>query len=345
MKCLKVLSLLALSAVASASLATETVTLKVAHFLPAVSNAQRSVIQPWCDKIAKESDNRLRCQIYPSMQLGGTPAQLPDQVRRGVADIVWTAPGYATGRFPRSEAVELPFMLPANGELGSKIIWEFYEQALKDDYSDYKVLALHSDGGMQLHNSKRDIASLADFTGAKLRASTRMTSRLLDALGATPVSMPPAQMTESMSKGVIDGALVGWEVVPALKLDEITRFHSEPMDGQPIFSTTLLSFLMNKQRYEQLPDDLRAVIDRNSGLSLSTTFGASWDREAARARQVVRDKGATLTTIDGTDYLQMREAGQRVTEAWSSEGDEKGINGTWLANTLRDIAKANGQSY
>ena len=345
MKRLTALSLLTLCIGAPLSQAAETVTLKVAHFLPAASNAHRNVIQPWCDRIAKESDNRIQCQIYPSMQLGGTPAQLPDQVRRGVADVVWTAPGYSTGRFPRSEAVELPFMLPPNGELGSKIIWEFYEQALKEDYSEYKVLALHSDGGMQLHNADKNVATLSDFNGVKLRASTRMTSRLLDALGATPVSMPPAQMTESLSKGVIDGALVGWEVIPALKLDEITRFHSEPKDGQPIFSTTLLSFLMNKQRYEKLPDDLRAVIDRNSGLALSTTFGASWDKEAARARQVVLDQGATLTKIDDADYQQMRDAGEKVTREWSAEGDDKGIDGTQLAQTLRDIAKANGQTY
>ncbi len=341
----KTLTVLALCLSSQFSQAAETVTLKVAHFLPATSNAQRNVIQPWCDKLAEESANRIQCQIYPSMQLGGTPAQLPDQVRRGVADVVWTAPGYSTGRFPRSEAVELPFMLPPSGETGSKIIWEFYQRALQEDYKDFKVLALHSDGGMQLHNTRRNVATLQDFQGLKLRASTRMTSRLLDALGATPVSMPPAQMTESLSKGVIDGALVGWEVIPALKLDEVTRFHAEPEAGQPIFSTTLLSFLMNKQRYDNLPEDLRAIIDRNSGLDLSMTFGASWDKEGGRARQVVADQGATLARIDNQDYRSMREVGDKVTSAWSAEADDKGLKGSELARTLREIAMANGLKY
>ena len=130
MKTPKTLTALALCLGSQFSQAAETVTLKVAHFLPSTSNAQRNVIQPWCDKLAKESANRIQCQIYPSMQLGGTPAQLPDQVRRGIVDVVWTAPGYSTGRFPRSEAVELPFMLPPSGEAGSKIIWEFYQRAL-----------------------------------------------------------------------------------------------------------------------------------------------------------------------------------------------------------------------
>ncbi|MFP6851036.1 MAG: TRAP transporter substrate-binding protein [Pseudomonas sp.] len=345
MKNLKPIFVLSLLLATPLIQAAETVTLKVAHFLPALSNAQRNVIEPWCTRLNQQSDNRIRCQIYPSMQLGGIPSQLPDQVRRGIADIVWTAPGYSPGRFPRSEAVELPFMLPANGELGSKIIWDFYEKTLKDDYSDYKVLALHSDGGMQLHNVGASITKLSEFKGQKIRASTRMTASLLDALGATPVSMPPAQLTESLSKGVINGALVGWEVIPALKLEEITRHHSEPQAGQPIFSTTLLSFLMNKKRYESLPDDLREIIDRNSGLELSTTFGASWDKEADRARQIAIDLGASVSTITADDYQRMRAAADTARQRWIAESAEKGIDGNHLAKALEETAKANGFNY
>jgi TRAP-type transport system periplasmic protein len=41
------------------------VTLKVHFFLPATSFANTLFIQPWCDKIAKESNNRMKCQSYP----------------------------------------------------------------------------------------------------------------------------------------------------------------------------------------------------------------------------------------------------------------------------------------
>lgn len=325
--------------------AQDKVVLRVSHFLPATSNAQVNVIQPWCNKLAEESQQRITCQIYPSMQLGGTPAQLADQVRRGAADVVWTAPGYSTGRFPRSEAVELPFMLPGKGEVGSKIIWEFYEKALKDDFKDYHVLALHSDGGMQLHNASKPVTTLDGFKGVKLRASTRMTARLLDSLGATPVSMPPAQLTEALSKGVVDGALVGWEVLPALKLDEVTRYHSEPDAEQPIFSTTLLSMLMNKKRYESLPDDLREIVDRNSGLALSMSMGANWERSANAAREQVRKGGATVDVIDAAEYQKMRDAGQVLTETWIVEAKDKGLDGAALAAALTEIAQQNGLKY
>ncbi len=89
------------------------VVLKVSHFLPANSNAQQGAIQPWCDRIANDSGGRLKCQIFPAMQLGGTPPQLVDQLKNGVADVVWTLPSFSSGRFPVLEAMELPFMLPA----------------------------------------------------------------------------------------------------------------------------------------------------------------------------------------------------------------------------------------
>ncbi|WP_322977583.1 hypothetical protein [Pseudomonas sp. C11] len=164
--------------------AADSVTLKIAHFLPATSNVQLNVLEPWCKTLSDESQGRIKCQLYPSMQLGGTPAQLVDQVRNGVADIIWTAPGYSPGRFPKTEVIELPGMIPLGGVAGSQVIWNFYQQQLQDEYRDFKVLAMHADGGMNLHTRDRSIQSLSDFQGLKLRAPNRTISNILSALGA-----------------------------------------------------------------------------------------------------------------------------------------------------------------
>ena len=93
----------ALAAAVASPASAQQVTLRVHHFLPATASAHVKLIQPWCDKIAKESADRLKCQIFPSMQLGGAPGQLYDQVKDGVVDVVWTVPTYAAGRFTKSE--------------------------------------------------------------------------------------------------------------------------------------------------------------------------------------------------------------------------------------------------
>jgi len=172
----------ALSACTSDAPQDETVVLKVAHFLPANSNAHINVIVPWCEDLQAQSEGRLRCQIYPSLQLGGTAATLVDQVRNGVADVVWTSPGYSPGRFPRVEALELPFMLPYGGMAGNRLIWQFYEQHATEDFSGYKMLALFGDGGQDVHVRGQPVRTLEDFRGLKLRASSRTTARTLEAL-------------------------------------------------------------------------------------------------------------------------------------------------------------------
>ena len=111
-------------AMSSSAVLAQEVTLKVSHFLPPNSNYQKAVLEPWCDKIAKDSSDKLKCQIYPAMQLGGTPPQLADQVKNAVADIVMTSPSYSSGRFPYTEALEQPFTLPPGGLAGSKAMWE-----------------------------------------------------------------------------------------------------------------------------------------------------------------------------------------------------------------------------
>jgi len=120
----KVAAAAAFTAAALSQTATaQEVTLKVHHFLPASSFAQTLFIQPWCDRIAKESNNKMKCQIYPSMQLGGSPPQLFEQARDGVADVVWTLPGYTAGRFPSVEVFEMPFMMQSP-EATSKAVWD-----------------------------------------------------------------------------------------------------------------------------------------------------------------------------------------------------------------------------
>lgn len=312
------------------------VTLKVAHFLPANSNAHVNVIKPWCDQLTEESTGRISCQLYPSMQLGGTPATLADMARNGVADIVWTAPGYSAGKFPRVEALELPFVLPYGGQAGNAIIWDYFEQYAQEDFKGFHVLALFGDGGMDVHTRDTPVRSLEDFKGLKLRASSRTAAKTLERLGATPVSMPPAQMTEAIAKGVVDGALATWEVVAPTKLDEVTHHHSLLGEGRPAIGYTVLSMLMNKRKYDSLPADLKDILDRNSGKALSERFGQAWDQEIDKTQAAARE--GSVVPLEAGAYEAMQQATGVVTEQWIEEASARGLEARALVDGLRRLA-------
>jgi TRAP-type C4-dicarboxylate transport system substrate-binding protein len=334
-------SLLALTALAGAALAAsaQTITLKVHHFLPAGSAAQTMFIKPWCDKIAADSGDKLKCQIYPSMQLGGTPAQLYDQVKDGVVDITWVLPGYMAGRFPLIESFELPFMMQSP-EGTSKALWEYVQihPDVAAEFKDVKLLALHVHGDGVFHMTGKPIQTMADLKGMKLRAPTRQTNKLLAALGATPVAMPVPQVSDALSKSVIDGALVPYEVVPSVKIQELCKYHSETDPAAPAIYTSTFVFAMNKAKYDSLPPELKKVIDANSGLALSGSIGKAFLAADGIGKKLTEKNAHNV--IPASELQSWMKVGEQVSTDWVADVTAKGANGKQLlADAKALIAK------
>jgi TRAP-type C4-dicarboxylate transport system substrate-binding protein len=187
---------------AAAALATATslgafaqeVTLRLHQFLPPQGTVPSKALTPWAKKIEEESKGRIKIQLYPSMQLGGTPPQLYDQARDGVVDIVWTLPGYTPGRFPKSEVFELPFIAGLSAEKTSRALWDYVQKNAMDEYKDVHVLALHTHGPGLFH-TKQPVTGLESLRGMKIRGGTRVVNSMLVQLGATPVGMPVQTVT------------------------------------------------------------------------------------------------------------------------------------------------------
>jgi TRAP-type C4-dicarboxylate transport system substrate-binding protein len=320
---------------AASSAGAQEFTLKVHHFLSPNATAQKLLLGPWCEKIAKESSNRLKCQIYPAMQLGGTPPQLFDQAKDGIADIVWTVPTYQAGRFIKSEVFELPFMTKT-AEGSSRAFWEYIQKNSLDEFKGTKILLAHVHDGSELHFANKQVKTLEDMKGLKVRAPTRIATRMLTALGATPIQMPAPQVQESISKGVVDGASLPWEVVPALKVHEVTKFHTETGPGQRKMSNTIFVVAMNEAKYTSLPADLKKIIDANSGADASAWAGKVWDSTIVPGRKAATDRGNTVTVLSAAEYQRWEKATESVIQDWIKDVAAKGADG----NKLLESAKA-----
>lgn len=312
-----------LGCLASSTFAADEVVLKVHHFLPPGATAHKHFIEPWCAKIAAESAGRLKCQIYSAMSLGGTPPQLFDQAKDGIADIVWTVPGYQGGRFPVTELFELPFVT-RNAERSSPVVWNILTRYAGDEYKPVKPLLFHVHDGAQLHTTSKPIKVLADFQGLKLRAPTRQSTRLLKELGATPIGMPAPQVTEALSKGVVDGAMLPWEVVPPLKVHEVVKFHTETEEAVPMLSNTVFVFAMNPAKYNSLPPELKKVIDANSGAEASAWVGKVFDEARLVGRRLAQERGNDITVVPPSELTSWLAAGDRVAAQWVEETTAKG---------------------
>lgn len=312
--------------------------LRLHHFLPPTSAGHLDVLAPWAEKVEAASDGALRVRIYPSMQLGGTPPQLYDQARDGVADLVWTLPGNTPGRFPRLEVFELPFVPARSGEVTSKALQEFATAYAQDEFKEVHPIFFWAHDHGVVHAS-RAVHNQEDLQGLKLRFPTRLAGEALTALGASPIGMPIPQLPEALAQGVVDGCVIPWEVVPSLKIDEFVEHHTE-LPGSPTFYTATFVLAMNKARYESLPSELRQVIDAHSGLEQAAMAGAAWDKASSAAREEVAQGGNEIFTLPEEEAARWREATQPVVDAWV-----KGMpDGVRLLEAARSLIAKHGQA-
>jgi len=304
------------------------ITLKIHHFLPADAVVPKDFISVWAETVETASQGRLKFEIYPDMQLGGQPPSLIDQLGEGVADIVWTLPSYSPGRFPKAEAFEMPF-LPASAEATSRAAWEFYEKHLKDEFQDVKILAVHVHGPGLIHMNTTGIAKLEDMQGRKLRGPTRMVNKLLEKLGAVPVGMPISVLPEALAKGTVEGAVAPWEVTRPLQLVDLANVHTEFSGGRGLY-TAVFVLAMSKASYDALPDDLKAIIDANSGLETSATIGRVMDEGDRDAKAIAADEGNKIITLNPAETERWTTVSKAVIADWIAEMRERGIDGAHL---------------
>ena len=309
-------------------------TLKLHHNFSAVSAVHEKFLAPWARKVEADSGGRLRIDLFPSMQLGGAPAHLFDQARDGIADIVWAMPGATPGRFPKSEAFELPFVLSHRALVNSKAIEDFAAANLQDEFREFHPLCFSCRDHGVLHTA-RVIKSLADLKGLRLHVSNRLAGESVRALGAQGISVPTPQVPMAISARAIDGCLDPWDVVPGLRLNDSLKNHTD--FAEHALNTATFVLAMNRQAYERLPRDLKTVIDNNSGQMAASMAGAMWDVEAKAVAGAARDRGEPVAVMSGEAVAPWRKATEPVIAAWQKQMKERKLDGDKLLADLRSL--------
>lgn len=277
---------------------TPEVELKLHHFLGPKAPAHSQMLQPWADRIQEQSEGRIKIELYPAMSLGGAPPQLFRQVAEGVVDIVWTVNGYTPGLFPRSEAFELPTVYTNDLAATNLAMRDIFDEHLAPDFADVQVLFMHVHAGQALQMAEKLVRSPQDTNGLKLRVPGPTGNAVVEAMGATPVTMPVPDLPQSLSTSAVDGALIPWEIIPPLQLFEATKYQIEGPDNNR-FGTTTFQVSMNKARWEGLPEDLQQVFTDNSG--------EDWLREVADIWRTADDFGIKMAVDNGNEHIVLSE--------------------------------------
>jgi len=324
--------------VTAPSATAQEVTLKLHTFLPPVANPVKTFMIPWIEKVQKESNGRIKVQGYWAQQLGGKPPQLADQVKDGVVDIVWTLPGYTPGRFPKTEVFELPFV-HRNARSTTLALQDFFDKHLTDEYKDFHMLLPHAQQGF-LFQTKFPVTKFEDLKDRKLRAPTRVGVWMLEEMGSVGIGLPLPQIPSALSKGVVEGVLLPYEIAPAVKTQDLVSYFTDLAQPTPRLSTSIFTYLMNKDSYNKLPPDLKKVIDNNARHSIAEWAGQNWEDIEVPGRKVVESKKKNkFSTLSEAETNKLRALQKPVAERWFAEMKKIGVDGPALMADAEALVK------
>ncbi|WP_226581529.1 TRAP transporter substrate-binding protein [Acuticoccus sediminis] len=307
--------------------AAQEVTLTLHHLLGPKAPAHTDMLVPWAERIERASNGRIKIEIYPAMSLGGTPPQLIRQVRDGVVDIIWTVNGYTPGLFPRSEVFELPTVFTNNVKATNLAMRDLFDEWLSQDYEGIHVLWNHVHAGQALQMRDKLVRSPDDTAGLKLRVPGPTGTNVVEALGATPVNMPVPDLPQALATGAVDGALIPWEIILPLHLQDVTKYQIEGPEMER-FGTTVFQVSMNKDRWDSLPDDLKQIINDNTGPEWLGEVADVWIAADKRAIDVAVESGNEHIVLTAEEMDKFNTVMEPVVQKWIDahpDFDAKGL--------------------
>lgn len=276
--------------------------IKLGHVLPANSQFSEAV-RVFNEELQKRTGGKFRIEEHPASALGSGKAML-DGVKLGTIDMLISSAGGSLEQFnPEIGILDLLLLFRdaahvdavLDGPIGSDLL---------DSFKAYDMvgLAWAENGFRHLTNSKKPIRTPEDIKGLKIRLSeSKIYARAFEILGATPISLPFAQVYPSLQSGQTDGQENPITTIANSKLYEVQKHISVSYH-----TYAPAAILINKDRFDDLSaEEKKAFIE-------SARLGAKASREYVRKQ-------------DATGMSKLKDAGMVITTDFDRAAFEKAL--------------------
>lgn len=319
-------------AASSAIPASKVIELKFAYEAISTNDTSILVLEPWARAIEKATNNQVKITSYPNATLAKS-ADAYDATLHGIADLAWFFTGMAPGRFPLTEMVALPYLGFNNSVMACQTFQHLYDviPGFKAEYSQVKILICMGDHPTTIGTTKKPILKLEDLAGLKLRVPGGPPTNWFKAAGAVPMSMAAADIYTNVEKGVIDGFNLPYAGSVGQGLHNICKYFTDVK-----FNCSTLIFLMNLDKWNSLPADVKAGIESVSGAAGAKTIGQGVDKGAENAKQKILDKGDQIQSLKPEELARWVDLAKPVATDFAKNLDAKGLEGS---KTLNEIYK------
>ncbi|MDP2917470.1 MAG: TRAP transporter substrate-binding protein [Dehalococcoidia bacterium] len=315
---------------------TKPIELRFAYHAPPLGPIAKKAHEVYAKEIEKATGGKVKVTIYPgeTLTLG---KDTYEAVKSGITDIGWAFVGLFPGRFPILEVNFLPSLTQSHtGQSATRILWETFNKypQMQAEFADVKVLAFNAQDPAFIATSKKPVRTLEDLKGLKLRITGSYTTDYMKRLGAVPLSLSPADIYDSMQKGVIDGYAMNWEGTMGRRLYEQAKFITVSNWYTGAFFT-----IMNLSKWKSLPPDIQKAIESVSGLEAGTQVAKAMDDEEAPCRAELKKRGAEIIELSDADKAKWQEAAKPVWDKWAADAKAKGAPADEILKEILSLAE------
>jgi TRAP-type C4-dicarboxylate transport system substrate-binding protein len=297
------------------------------------------VLVPFCRSIEQDSGGRIEIALKPVGGYG-KPAELFGLVEKGDIEIASTVQGYSPGRFPRSSVMELPLMFD-NSISGTRALMGLYNEGLiADDYKTVHVLALYMLPPYPIFTTGKKIQSVRDFRGLRIRTASITGGLAFAKLGAIPLGIPNNLVGETLENGIIDAMAYGWDSARTTRgfkdkylIEQVSTALNEP------FGSPALMVVMNKAKWDALPADLKAVIEKHAPDLIEANAKLREQMEAASRKKIEADPHFTSLTLSPEQHDNLQRIIAPAIDEWKAGMAKQGIDGDKLLKRARELVQ------
>ncbi|MCI1192514.1 TRAP transporter substrate-binding protein [Calidifontimicrobium sp. SYSU G02091] len=306
--------------VAVAGQASAQVTLTMSSWVPPTHTLTETQ-KAWCEMLAQKAAGKVRCNQLPRAVVAA-PGTF-DAVRNGLVDLSFTVHGYTPGRFVTTQLAEFPF-LGDSAEANSVAFQRIYQKtpAMQEEHKGVKVIAVFTHGPGIVFNTKRPITKVEDLSGLKFRVGGGMVNEISKALGMNVTLKPAPESYELLSTGVMDGTLFPAESIEGFKLDKVVKYATRFPGG--LYNTSFV-FMMNENTYNNLPADVKKIVDEMSGEFAARMIGRGWDKVDTRGMAFMQAAGVQFTMADAAFVNAVKQRTAGLEDAWAKAAEAKGM--------------------
>lgn len=295
--------------------------LKVSVAYPAKHPMTTKAFGVWAKQMEERTKGRVKVTLFP----GGTLSEVKenyDATVAGVCDISMYVPAYSAGRFPLSNALNLPMLFPS-ALVASQAAWDLYQQfpEFQREYSDTKLLFFYCTPPYEIHTVKKAIKTMEDLKGLQIRTAGPISAKIMQSLDAIPVAMPMPEAYMGLQKGVLDGLVSPYGPMRGFKTADVTHYHTTNAN---LFCNAFC-VVMNLKKWNGLPEDIQKEIQDVSGAAAARLFGGVFDKLTGPDKKYMQEKGDTFTTISLEEKKRWTEAIKGIRDQWVRDMAAKGM--------------------